>query len=200
MRLLLFIFLFSSFSYQKTYYLLFVGNSLTYTNDLPALVRKEAKKQGVKVRTKMLASPNYALVDHWFQGEAQKYIQTGKFDFVIMQQGPSSQADGKRMLLSSGSQFSKLCNQVGSELVFFMVWPSRRYYATYDSVISNYKNAAISSDAILCPVGEVWKNHFDETNDFSYYGLDGFHPSFRGSQVAAEVIVETLFNEKSDSN
>ena len=110
MRLLLFIFLFSSFSYQKTYYLLFVGNSLTYTNDLPALVRKEAKKQGVKVRTKMLASPNYALVDHWFQGEVQKYIQTGKFDFVIMQQGPSSQADGKRMLLSSGSQFSKLCN------------------------------------------------------------------------------------------
>ncbi len=144
----------------------------------------------------MVAFPNYALVDHWNQEEVQKYIKTERYDFVILQQGPSSQPPGRQMLVDSGELFSKLCHQSGAELVFFMVWPSRTYYHTYEDIILNYRSAADSSHAILCPVGEVWKKHFEETGDYSYYGLDGFHPSFRGSQVAAEVIVETLFTEK----
>jgi lysophospholipase L1-like esterase len=45
----------------------------------------------------------------------------------------------------------------------------------------------------LCPVGAVWKKHFDETKDYSYYGPDLFHPSQKGSEIAAKVIVDALF-------
>ncbi len=76
-----------------------------------------------------------------------------------------------------------------------MVWPSRMYYHTFDGVIKNYTAAAEANNAVLCPAGQVWKTHFDQTNDFSYYGADGFHPSLKGSQVAAKVIFESLFEE-----
>ncbi len=176
----------------QTINILFVGNSLTYTNDLPALVELEAKRKGVKVKSKQLSLPNYALVDHWNDGALQKLIETGKFQFVVVQQGPSSQDLGREMLFESGELISKLCKQKGAKLAYFMVWPSRLYYHTFEKVIANYRYAAKSMDAILCPVGEVWKEHFDETGEFSYYGPDGFHPSFRGSQVAASVIVNAL--------
>ena len=78
----------------KSTNLLFVGNSLTYTNDLPDIVEKEAKRKGIKVKTTMLAYPNYALVDHLDDGEVQKQIRSGKYDYVIVQQGPSSQEEG----------------------------------------------------------------------------------------------------------
>jgi lysophospholipase L1-like esterase len=39
----------------------------------------------------------------------------------------------------------------------------------------------------------VWKDYIDSKNDYSYYGDDGFHPSERGSEVAAKVIYNTLF-------
>ena len=46
----------------------------------------------------MLARANYALKDHWNEGELQSLIKSGNFDFVVVQQGPSSQAEGRAML------------------------------------------------------------------------------------------------------
>lgn len=176
------------------YSLLFVGNSLTYSNNLPKLVAEEAKNKEIIITTTMLAKPNYAIVDHWADREVQRLIKTKKYDFVIIQQGPSSQADGREMLLKGGKKYNDLCNANGAKLAYFMVWPSRVYYHTFDGVIKNYTDAAIKNKAILCPVGKIWKQYFDKTNDFSYYSPDQFHPSLSGSQVAAKVIVASLFS------
>ncbi len=35
--------------------ILFIGNSLTFTNNLPKLVRENAKLKGLEVRTRMIA-------------------------------------------------------------------------------------------------------------------------------------------------
>ena len=175
------------------YRILFVGNSLTYSNDLPAMVEQTAGRRGIQVSSTMLAKPNYAIVDHWAEGQVQDLIRTGDYDYVIIQQGPSSQPDGYHMLVNGGQPYSQLTAAHGAKLAYFMVWPSLLYYHTFDGVIANYTAGAEANDALLLPVGQVWKDHFDATRDFSYYGDDGFHPSRKGSQVAAEVIVDTLF-------
>ncbi len=176
------------------YRILFVGNSLTYTNNLPALVKNKASAEGITIETKMLAKPNYAIVDHWADGNVQNLIKSKQYDYVIIQQGPSSQANGYHMLVNGGQQYKELCEAYGAELVYFMVWPAKRHYFTFDGVIANYTAAAEANHALLAPVGKVWKAHFDTTHDYSYYGPDQFHPSLKGSQVAADVITETLFN------
>jgi hypothetical protein len=173
--------------------ILFIGNSLTYTNDLPDLVKRKAQLKGITVGTKMIAHPNFAIVDHWVIGEVQQYIESKKFDFVIAQQGPSSQQEGRDILIEYGARYKDLCQNNNTGFGYFMVWPSRTYYHTFAGVIKNHQDAAAINDAILCPVGEVWKTHFDTTNNFDYYGPDGFHPSIIGSQIAADVIVDTLF-------
>jgi len=200
LKLLLFIFLgILLFSFEqdqppnKKIAILFVGNSLTYTNNLPQLVKKQGNAYGVHISTDILAKPNYALIDHWNDGLIQKKISSGKYDFVIVQQGPSSQEDGRTLLLESGKKISILCRENGSKLCFYMVWPSLQHYQTFNGVINNYREAALDNNALLCPVGEVWKAHFDKTQNFDYYGPDGFHPSEKGSQVAAKIIVDSLF-------
>jgi hypothetical protein len=172
--------------------ILFVGNSLTYTNDLPILVATAAQKKGKLVTTEILAFPNYALEDHWNDGRVQTMIATGHYDYVIVQQGPSSQSNSRKMLLDYGQKFKNLCESNKSQLAFFMVWPAYVNYATFDGLIKNYTDAASETGSILCPVGKVWKQHFDETKDFGYYGPDMFHPSEKGSRVAAEVILNSL--------
>lgn len=175
------------------YNLLFIGNSLTYINNLPDLVKTEAQKKGLALSFQMIAKPNYAIVDHWSDGNVQKEINTGNYDFVIIQQGPSSQADGYDMLVNDGKKYAEICKTNNTKLAYFMVWPAIYNYHTFDGVIQNYATGARANSAILCPVGRVWKNHFDRTGDFSYYGPDEFHPSLLGSQVAAEIIVQSLF-------
>lgn len=197
MRLILCFLYLISFSVfaQSEINILFVGNSLTYTNNLPELVEKSAANRGAIVKTGMLAYPNYAMEDHWNDGEVQKLIRSGKYQYVVVQQGPSSQEEGRRMLHESGALMRELCEENQCKLVYFMVWPSRTYYDTFDRVITNHYAAAAANNALVCPVGEVWKSHFDSTGDFSYYGIDGFHPSQLGSQVAAEVIVNSLLKD-----
>ena len=172
--------------------ILFIGNSLTYTNNLPELVKNTAKQKGIVIGTVMMALPNYAIIDHWNDGRVQELIESKKYDFVIIQQGPSSQAWGREVLIEYGKKFSDLCKANDTKLSYFMVWPSLNYYHTFAGVITNYRYAASVNGAILCPVGEVWKEHFDTTDNFDYYGPDGFHPSLIGSQVAADVIVKRL--------
>jgi hypothetical protein len=180
-------------SQSKITSILFVGNSLIYTNDLPSLVKQKAKDKGFNITIESLAFPDYALEDHWIDGELQKLIKEKKFDFVVVQQGPSSQDEGREMLLDYGARIKALCKKSRSELAFFMVWPARSNFHMFDGVIKNYTDAADLTSSILCPVGTAWKKYMTETGDYSYYGTDMFHPSEKGSIVAAEVIVESLF-------
>lgn len=175
--------------------ILFAGNSLTYTNDLPAIVARLAKEKGIDVVTETLAFPNYALEDHWNDGRLQMLIREKKFDFVIAQQGPSSQAEGRAMLLDYGARLKALCEANAVKLAFLMVWPAYSNLHTFDAVIKNYTDAAESTHSLLCPAGAVWRKHFTSTGDYSYYGPDLFHPSEKGSEVVAGVVVETLFGK-----
>ena len=76
---------------QTEFNLLFVGNSLTSSNDLPKLVRQQAASLGITVTTQKVVKGGYAIVDHWAEGRVQRLINNNRFDFVIIQQGPSSQ-------------------------------------------------------------------------------------------------------------
>ena len=172
--------------------ILFIGNSLTYSNNLPKLVADYAKLNGIEINTTMIASPNYSIEDHWNEGKVQKLISNKKYNFVILQQGPSSQNDGRKMLIEYGDKYNELCKLNEAKLCYFMVWPSLNYYHTFENVIKNHHDAATLNSSILLPVGEIWKEHMDSTQDKTYYSSDGFHPSLKGSEIAAKVIVESL--------
>ncbi len=173
--------------------ILFVGNSLTYTNDLPAIIVRLGKEKGIEIKTEVIAYPNYALEDHWNDGRLQDLVAKNKYDFVVVQQGPSSQNDGRIMLQDYGARIKTLCDTHKSKLAFFMVWPALANIGTFDGVIKNYSDAATATNSLLCPVGQVWKKYFEDTNDYSYYGPDMFHPSEKGTEVAAKIIFDTLF-------
>ena len=72
-------------------HVLFVGNSLTYVNDLPGILEAMADSGGQPLlETRMIAKPDYSLEDHWNDGEALTAIAKGGWNLVVLQQGPSS--------------------------------------------------------------------------------------------------------------
>jgi len=142
---------------DSTKYVLFIGNSLTYANNLPLLVAQLGGQKGVQIIPEMIAYPNYALEDHWNDGQIQLLIATKKYHFVVVQQGPSSQNDGRAMLMDYGARIKGLCDANNSQLAFFMVWPALANFHTFDGVIKNYTDSALAKNSFLCPVGKIWK-------------------------------------------
>ncbi|MGG6231535.1 SGNH/GDSL hydrolase family protein [Tenacibaculum sp. SDUM215027] len=195
MKKLLYLFLFFQISVQAQR-ILFVGNSLTYTNNMPEILEYIGKQQGITIKTKSLCFPNYAIIDHINDGKLQKLLAKKQFDYVIVQQGPSSQAEGKRMLVQDGATIRALCEQYNTKLSYFMVWPSVRYYHTFDKVIENHEFASKQNNSLLFPVGNLWKEYNTYKGKQSLYSLDSFHPSTAGSFLAALTIFYQLHPTK----
>ncbi len=174
---------------------LFVGNSLSYANDMPAMLVEIATAYDMNIKADCLCKPNYAIVDHYNEAELMVLLAAKGYDQVILQQGPSSQAFGRSVLLEYGPKIGKLAAEYQTSTAFYMVWPSKAYYNTFQGVINNYTEAARVSDADLFPVGQVWKDYIAETGDESIYSFDDFHPSPKGSFLAAWVIFRFLHPE-----
>ncbi|WP_109299867.1 hypothetical protein [Aquimarina sp. AU474] len=175
---------------------LFLGNSLTYSNDMPKILEHIAKNFKLTIKTKALCYPNYGLEDHWKDQKFQNLIHQQRFDNVIIQQGPSSQEPGKKMLVHYGTKIKAVCKRKNITLGYFMVWPAKRYYHTFDGVITNHQYAAKISAAQLYPVGAIWKMYEAKDNLESLYSYDQFHPSTAGSLLAALTIFKGLYPNK----
>jgi hypothetical protein len=82
------------------YRVLFIGNSLTYFNDLPGTVSRLASSMPETFEVTSVAEPNFALIDHVNgKSNALEVIQSGDWDYVVLQQGPSSLALSRDTLI-----------------------------------------------------------------------------------------------------
>jgi len=173
--------------------ILYVGNSLTYSNNLPEIVERLGKSFNKNIDTQCICFPNYGLEDHWNDGLIQASISKGEFDFVVFQQGPSSQAYGRTSLLDFGGRISKLAIEKGATPVYFMVWPSLQYYQTFNGVIKNHTDAAEFNKAHLIKGGEIWRFFRESYDTVELYQRDQFHPSITGSFLMALTHIKYLF-------
>jgi hypothetical protein len=184
-------------SAQKQINVLFLGNSLTYYNNLPELVKLIAACDSVELTYRSISLPNYALVDHWNEGNAQKEIESGLYQYVVVQQGPSSQTEGRTYLLDYGLKFDSLIDRNNAKLVSYMVWPAKARFSDFAEVYESYKLLADSAKGISCAAGKAWLEVWKNYPEFKLYGDDNFHPDYRGSLLAALVIYGSIM-QKSD--
>lgn len=181
---------------RKATNVLFVGNSLTYFNNLPKIVEQIGADAGITIKTTTLAKPNYALEDHWIDGELQQLLRLKTFDVIVLQQGPSSQVEGRTMLMEYGAKIKTQIDTSKTQLAYFMVWPSRMRAFDFDGVANSYTQAARKNHALLCAVGNYLREFEKQNAALSLRTADGFHPSPAGSFLAAWVIFNTIISDK----
>jgi len=175
---------------------LFIGNSLTATNNLPAVVNTVAEAAGLDVATRAVAPGNFSLEDHWAQG-IDNFIRTAQADLVVIQQGPSSLPENQLDLQEWTDSIARVVREAGGETAVLMVWPTPDRRFAYDDVRDGYLNAAVQAGATFVPAGEALRVLLDQgTLEFAPFGGDGFHPSPVGTVTMALVIVGTLFDRE----
>jgi hypothetical protein len=174
---------------------LFIGNSLTYANDLPYLVKTLADSAGVeKMYVETIAVPNYSLEDHWNGPDARRAIAAGRWRYVILQQGPSALAESRVLLLDYANRFAGEIRKSGARPALYMVWPSLLRSGDFDRVSESYRLAAEAVDGALFPAGEVWRAAWRHDPDLTLYSPDGLHPSATGSYAAALAIFAGIYD------
>lgn len=173
--------------------ILFVGNSFTYTNALPDMVKALAAAAGAESLTvESVTFPGVSLEDHWNQGMALDRITAAPWDLVIMQQGPSSLLESRALLLDYATRFDPAIRAAGARPAFYMVWPDRSRPEDFDGVRTTYTVAADSLHGMLFPAGEAWRAVWRLDPSVELYSSDNLHPTELGTYVVALVMVGQL--------
>jgi hypothetical protein len=173
---------------------LFIGNSLTYSNDLPAMVCALARAAGRHAVCESVAKPDYSLEDHWNERDARRAIARG-WDVVVLQQGPSALDSSRVLLVEYATRFDREIRQAGARTALYMVWPSRARRGDFDGVSRSYTAAARAVGGQLLPVGDAWRQAWAIDASLAFYSSDGLHPSPLGTALASIVIFQQLFSQ-----
>ena len=122
---------------------LFIGNSLTYTNALPEMFVALARQAGNnRVQALGVAFPDFALEDHWNEGTARRELNSHKWEYVVMQQGSSALPANQVFLREWAGRFAPVIRSAGAEPVMFMVWPQTNRLFDFPNVLQSYRDAA----------------------------------------------------------
>ena len=179
---------------SATVRILFIGNSLTYYNQMPAMVKALADSLGITgVQTAEVAKPDYALEDHWNDGQAKRVIEKGGWHWVVMQQGPSAVLANRANLRAWVQTFAPLIRAKGGEPALYQPWPQLVNFSDFDASAESYRLAAEDVNGRLLAAGNAWRAAWADDPTLPLYDPDGLHPSIPGSYSVALTVVGGIF-------
>jgi hypothetical protein len=208
--------LYTSYS-QNNYKVLFIGNSYTYANDLPSVIRKVALSHGNDITYDQSTPGGYTMEGHSTYTTTLNKIASDNWDFVVIQgqsQRPSfppSQVEVEVYPYAEILVDSIKSNYSCSEPLFFMTWGRKDgdqancvYYeplCTFEGMQmrlrESYLQMAQDNDAAVSPVGMAWRMFRSMDTITNLYSSDGSHPSEYGTYLSALVFYSTIFRESS---
>ena len=179
---------------KKELNILFIGNSHTYCNDLPLLVKRRAEDGGFNCRVTMLAHPNWYLSQHAEEPEARFNILYGKYDYVVLQEHAHPFPPEEDFLHAAGA-LNRMIREAGSTPVIYECWARKLEPEMQAGMNEVHRQAAERTGALLAPVGENWREYQENHPDTDMYADDGQHASPAGSDFAAKLIWETILDD-----
>ena len=175
------------------HHVLFIGNSLTYENDLPATVAAIAASAGDTIYIATAAEPNLALIDHVAgASNAKAQIARGGWEFVVMQQGPTPRGVCRDTLILAAKLLAPQIKAVGATPALLMTWTTQFDKSWFDDVRISFEAAASASDGVFMPAGEAWLAAWRSDASLPLYGPDGYHPSTLGTFLTALEVYERV--------
>lgn len=195
--------------------ILFIGNSYTYVNDLPQLVKDIALSKGDSVTTDMSAPGGYTFQSHCTNATTLAKINSGSFDFVVLQEQsqlpsfPPSQVATD--VYPYAKQLDSLIHRANScaTTVFYMTWgrkygdasncnaypPVCTYSGMQERLRESYMTMADSNNALVAPAGMAWNTSWSTDSSINLWQSDYSHPSLEGSYLTACTMYATIFRK-----
>jgi hypothetical protein len=163
--------------------ILFIGNSLTESNDLPRRVQELAGDSGNPVAVDAVVAGGFSLGDHLAQGPALARIRSRSWTAVVLQQGPSTLPASRAALIRDAQRLAAEIRGVGARVALLGVWPLPGQ--RQEDVTASYRAAADAVGAVLIPAGDAWQAARAQDQDLVMTVDDGFHPTPLGTYLAA---------------
>ncbi|WP_278379467.1 PKD domain-containing protein [Chryseobacterium arthrosphaerae] len=215
-KTLLFLFLitFSFAVCQTSRRVFFIGNSYTNVNNLPGLIKNVADSAG-DILEHQSQTPGGATLQSHINSTTVATLNQGNWDYVVLQEQSQLPSFPEQVVQSQvypyAAQLSdliKTTNPCGN-VIFYMTWgrkngddtrcnaqPEVCTYEGMDNLVyQRYVEMAQANEALLSPVGKVWRSIRQQDPSLELYDPDQSHPSYLGSMAAAYTFYTIIFKK-----
>ena len=180
---------------------------------MPILFDSLSHSAGRPVIIGMSAPGGYTLEQHTTLAITIDLINQGTWDYIVLQeqsQIPTINNLRFGSMYPAARRLDSMITQHNESTAFFMTWgwkyggqmiingDSSPYFVNYfhmqESVRVAYESIATELSAKLCPVGMAWKRARTIDTLVDLWVEDNYHPSLKGSYLAACVFYSVFFN------
>lgn len=184
--------------------ILILGNSRTYYNDMPAMLREIADSAGspTKFQIETNAKPGFTLGNHWSDERAKRLLGDG-WDEVIIQGESGAQASREQSesFQAHGAKLARLANLHSGRPTLIVNWPYDRSafegYEDYDRAehlaFLREVHASLARKAGLerINLASLWES-VSRAHPSVKLTTDGNHPTVAGSYLYALAVYRHL--------
>jgi len=196
---------------QDTTRVLFIGNSITYFNNMPQTFEAIANSKGDTTAVTMHAPGGTGFSNHITNPTVFNFLRQGNWDYIVLQPGsnesvgnpsPMQVLDRARILQDSIYKYNP-CVKVLFYEISNGVWSSSAsdlvtYNNTMTAIRNNLTYLSDSTKTFFAPVGEAFRTAWNQDqNNLLWGGFGDIHPNAKGSYIAACVFYATIFQKPS---
>ena len=175
--------------------ILFIGNSLTYVNDLPEVVRRLFEGVGIEADCFMLAVGGKCMDYHARQAETAYNIRYGHYDYIVLQ-GKATGFDPDPFYENGKIIFDKFISGTGAKPVMYVAWSLRGEAEKQPSMTAAYTKLAGYTGGLVAPAGEAWQKALRLRPAPEIYKEDGNHPTRAGTYLCSLCIFYAITGRK----
>lgn len=187
---------------------LFIGNSITYFNDMPFMFEDLANNRGQHVAVSMYAPGGTGFVNHYIDPNVYNLFRQNTWDIIVLQPGSGESAGASwpvattiqrgHILLDSIYRYSP-CAQVYLYEIPYGV-PSATTYNTYFTVQEMIRDSVtLMADALnvpMIPAGECTYAYYRAHQNLLLHGsFNDIHPNANGSFLVASAFYAGIFQD-----
>lgn len=192
---------------SSTARVLFVGNSLTFANDLPEVFAELARSGGLEVEVDMSAQAGWTCSDHATSAVTFDKIEQQDWDFVILQEQstlPALADQREEQMVPAVRLLDEKIREGGANTVLFMTWGRRDgqpgaglgdFAEMQAHLQAGYTVVANELDIRVAPVGVAWQHALAQDPQLGLWQQDGLHPAQEGTYLSACVFYAVLFQQ-----
>ncbi len=179
--------------------ILFLGNSHTYYNDLPALFKKICLEKGKDVEVSMLAQPGVTYEWHLTQYTDLRFaLVHGGYDYIIMQQAAHEPCPSKEETIRDAGKIIEMARAQGIKVIQTLPWARLGIPEEFEKMKDIYYTLCDKYSVTLNPVGLVFEDIVKHNPDIRLHWFDGAHAGPYGSYANALTTYMTLFGGELD--
>jgi lysophospholipase L1-like esterase len=176
----------------KVISVLYLGNSLTYYNEIPRMTQAIGAREPKPLRIDSVTRSGVSLPQLWNETDALSRLWSEHWDYVVIQGGGGGIGPIRNPALFNDylARFAAAVRKSGAQPLFYMIWRIENPGEHNTASLASAKQLNLP----IVPVGLAWTD-LTSRGRFKRLDWDGVHPDAFGAYLIACTVYSTIYNK-----